>query len=255
MHQGKAQITGVVNYHRQMQGEGIKPRDVIVWLPPGYNNNADKRYPVLYVHDGQNAFDPATAFLGIDWQIDETADRLIREGKMREVIIVGIYNTPDRHEDYSEGPQGRAYMRFIVETLKPFIDRQYRTLPGREHTAVMGSSMGGLISLLLVWNYPETFSQAACLSPAFVHRGNNAVALVQSNPAAGKDLRLYIDNGGVGLDAQFQAGCDAMLAALRAAGFKQGENLEWYLDPAAEHSERAWCRRVWRPLLFIFAVK
>jgi predicted alpha/beta superfamily hydrolase len=248
----EGQITGVVKYHRRMEGDGIKPRDVIVWLPPGYERSSEKRYPVLYAHDGQNVFDPATSFTGVDWQIDETADRLIREGKLQEIVVVGIYNTADRGREYSYTPQGRAYMRFIVEKLKPFIDKEYRTLPDREHTAVMGSSMGGLISFLLVWNYPQVFSQAACLSPAFAYRDIIAPSLVENYTGANKKIRIYIDDGGMGLDAQLQPGCDAMLRALQANGFKMGENLEWYRDPEAEHNERAWSKRVWRPLLFMY---
>lgn len=253
----EGQITGVVKYHRQMEGEGIKPRDVIVWLPPSYDAKTEKRYPVLYVHDGQNVFDPATSFLGADWQIDETADRLIREGKMQEIVVVGIYNTVDRGPEYSDSVKGHAYMRFIVEKLKPFIDKEYRTMPEREHTAVMGSSMGGLISFLLVWNYPQVFSQAACLSPAFVDKDINAnvVPAVENDSGGSKKIRIYMDNGGVGLDSHLQPGCDAMLRALQAHGFKMGENLEWYSDPEAEHNERAWSKRVWRPLLFMFGIK
>ncbi len=248
----EGQIAGVVKYHRQMEGEGIKPRDVIVWLPPGYEKSPERRYPVLYVHDGQNIFDPATSFLGADWQIDETADRLIREGKLQDILVVGIYNTVDRGLEYSDTPQGRAYMRFVVEKLKPFIDKEYRTVTDREHTAVMGSSMGGLISFLLVWNYPQVFSQAACLSPAFAYRDINTVSLVENYTGSGKKICIYMDNGGVGLDTQLQPGCDAMLRALQANGFKMGENLEWYRAPEAEHNERAWSKRVWRPLLFMY---
>jgi predicted alpha/beta superfamily hydrolase len=251
----EGQITGAVKYHRRMEGDGIQPRDVIVWLPPSYGKVPDRRYPVLYVHDGQNAFDPLTSFLGVDWQIDETADRLIREGKMQEILVVAIGNTPDRRDEYSDTPKGRAYMRFIVEKLKPVIDEEYRTLPDREHTAVMGSSMGGLISFLLVWDYPKVFSQAACLSPAFLYRDVNAVSLVEASAGTKQNLRIYMDNGGVGLDGQLQQGCERMLQALQAKGFEMGENLEWYHDPEAEHSERAWSKRVWRPLLFMYGIK
>jgi predicted alpha/beta superfamily hydrolase len=253
-HKIEGQITGTVRYHRQVEGEGIKPRNVVVWLPPSYGKSPKKRYPVLYVHDGQNAFDPATSFLGVDWQIDETADRLIREGKLQEIIVVGIWNTEDRREEYSDTVKGRAYMRFIVEKLKPFIDREYLTLPEREHTAVMGSSMGGLISFLLVWSYPQVFSQAACLSPAFVYRDVDATLSVESYTGLDKHIRIYMDNGGVGLDDQLQPGCEKMLQALQAKGFRLGENLDWYRDPAAEHSERAWSKRVWRPLMFLFGI-
>jgi len=255
MHKVEGQITGTVRYHRKMEGEGIKPRDVVVWLPPSYETSAEKRYSVLYVHDGQNAFDPTTSFLGVDWQIDETADRLIRVGKMQEVIIVAISNTGDRRQEYSDTARGRAYMKFVVEKLKPFIDKTYRTRPEREHTAVMGSSLGGLISFLLLWNYPEVFSQAACLSPAFAFQEIDATRLVQQHSGPDKHVRIYMDNGGIGLEMQLQPGCEKMLAALQEKGFKLGHNLEWFRDPDAEHNERAWSKRVWRPLLFLFAVK
>jgi predicted alpha/beta superfamily hydrolase len=251
-HKAVGQITGATQYHRAMTGDGIKPRDVIVWLPPSYERSTEKRYPVLYVQDGQNAFDPTTSFLGVDWQIDETADCLIREGKLEEIIVVGIYNTDDRRDEYSDTAKGRAYMKFVVEILKPFIDSAYRTLPDREHTAVMGSSMGGLISFLMVWNYPAVFSEAACLSPAFLFQEIDAPRLVKQYDGPDKHIRIYMDNGGVGLEEQLQPGCDKMLATLSANGFKYGENLEWFRDPEAEHSERAWSTRVWQPLLFMF---
>jgi predicted alpha/beta superfamily hydrolase len=255
MHKIEGQITGTVRYHRQMVGEAIRPRDVVVWLPRSYESSPEKRYPVLYVHDGQNAFDPATSFLGVDWQIDETADRLIREGKLQEIVVVGIWNTEDRREEYSETTKGHAYMRFIVEKLKPFIDQEYRTQAEREHTAVMGSSMGGLISFLLAWNYPQVFSQAECLSPAFVYRDVDATKIVESFDGTDKRIRIYMDNGGIGLEAQLQPGCEKMLRVLQAKGFQLGKNLEWFQDPAAEHSERAWSQRVWRPLLFMFGTR
>ena len=255
LHKGEGQIIGTVKYHRKMEGEGIKPRDVVVWLPPGYKKTTEKRYPVLYVHDGQNVFDPATSFLGVDWQVDEVADQLIREGKMQEIIIVGIWNTEDRVQEYSDTAKGHAYMKFIVEKLKPFIDREYRTQPEREHTGAMGSSMGGLISFLLAWNYPQVVSQAACLSPSFVFRDIDATLFVESYDGPDKQIRIYMDNGGVGPEVELQPGCDKMLRAMQKKGFRFGENLEWFRDSDAEHSERAWSKRVWRPLLFMYGNK
>jgi predicted alpha/beta superfamily hydrolase len=174
---------------------------------------------------------------------------------MEEILIVGIYNPADRREEYSDSPKGHDYMRFVVKKLKPFVDKQYRTLPGREHTAVMGSSLGGLISFLLAWDYPQVFSQAACLSPAFEHRDIDVVPLVAKYKGRSKNIRLYIDNGGVGVDEQLQPGCEAMMSALQTHGFRIGDNLEWYRDPEAEHNEQAWSKRVWRPLVFFYGVK
>src|ERR1035437_8872527 len=157
------QITGEVKYHRNFQGKGLLPRDIIVWLPPSYDIAKQKRYPVLYAHDGQNLFDPSTSAFGIDWQLDETADSLIQQGKIKEIIIVGIYNTRGRMKEYYTGNTGESYMKFVVKDLKPFIDKTYRTLPDRKNTATIGSSAGGLVSFMLVWEYNDVFSRAACV--------------------------------------------------------------------------------------------
>lgn len=243
-------ITGTVRYHRNLEGEGLDyARDVIVWLPPSYQTDTTKRYPVLYMHDGQNVFDPRTSFIGYDWHVDEVADSLIRAGKMQEIIVVGIYNSPDRRDEYDDTVKGRAYLNFIIERVKPLIDSAYRTLPNRANTDVMGSSMGGLISFLMIWHHPDVFSQAGCVSPVFWEKQIDAV---KAYSGADKNIRLYIDNGGLGLERELQAGIDAMLPVLKEKGFVEGKNLEWYFDADAEHSERAWAKRVWRPLVFMF---
>lgn len=251
-HVVEGQITRTVKYHRSLKGEGIRARDVIVWLPPNYDSNPEKRYPVLYMHDGQNLFDPRTAYIQVDWQVDEVADSLIQADEMQEIIVVGIYNTADRVAEYSDTKKGRAYMNFVINELKPLIDATYRTLPDRKNTAVMGSSMGGLISFLLVWQHSDIFSMAGCLSPAFTGPYRSAVNMVKTYDGPDKNIRIYMDNGELGLEERLQPGCEAMLAALQNNGFELGENLAWFLDEGAEHSERAWARRVWRPLLFMF---
>jgi predicted alpha/beta superfamily hydrolase len=250
--QPAGQIRGTVRYHREMEGEGIKPRDVIVWMPPGYETEVQKRYPVLYMQDGQNIIDPGTSFLGNEWGIDEVADSLIRAGKMEEILIVGIYNTPDRKLEYSDTTAGHAYLNFLINTLKPFIDQNYRTLPDREHTAVMGSSMGGLISFLSAWYHPDIFYQAGCVSPAFLYQNYRSVRVVEEYRGPDKNLRIYMDNGAVGLEDTLTIGSERMLKALQQQGFRLNENLQWYFDETGDHSERAWGRRVWRPLLFMF---
>jgi predicted alpha/beta superfamily hydrolase len=249
------QITGIVKYHLDFKGKKIKPRDIIVWLPPFYFLNPDKRYPVLYMHDGQNIFNPRTSAFRVDWQIDETADSLMRKGLMEDIIIVGICNTPDRRSEYSENDTGYAYINFIVDSLKPFIDRNYRTLSGREHTATGGSSMGGLISFMLTWERPDIFSGAICMSPAFKVRRFNYVDNVESYRGGKKDINLYIDNGGVELDSLIQFGVDAMLSAFDNKGYKQGEDFYWFRDGKAQHHESAWAKRIWRALIFLFGTE
>ncbi len=247
-------ITGSVAYHRGLRGDGLNyPRDLIVWLPPSYSIDTTKHYPVLYLHDGNNMMDPATSFLGVDWRVDEVADSLIRSGKMEEIIMVGIYNTPDRRQEYRDSLLGRAYARFVVERVKPMIDSTYRTLSDPGHTAVMGSSMGGLISFLFVWWYPQYFSKAACLSSAFHPNYTDGVDLVKKNDAPRRDIRFYLDCGGVGLDAELKPGMDEMERLLRAKGYGHDNSLEIFYDPEAEHNEQAWSKRVWRPLLFLFS--
>src|ERR1035437_1486177 len=152
--------------------------DINFALPPGYDQNSSAKYPVLYMHDGQNLFDPHLSYTGVPWGVDKAIARLSSEGKIRAAIVVGIWNTPKRFGEYM--PQKAVsvtntaqlpsipipthdeivsdnYLKFIVEELKPFIDAHYRTLPGRADTFIMGSSMGGLISAYAVAEYPKVF--------------------------------------------------------------------------------------------------
>lgn len=238
----KGKITGTVTYHKQLKGEGIAPRDIIVWLPPGYAVNNGKRYPVVYMHDGQNIVDPATSSFGVDWQIDETSDSLIQNKITEPYIVVGIYNTVDRTKEYTPGDKGTAYMKFIVHTLKPMIDAAYRTMPDRKHTIAGGSSAGGIISFMMVWEYPQVFSKAICMSPAFKIQDVDYVKTVIDSKRR-KNVYFYIDNGGVGLESELQPGIDDMMTALKQKGYKEGKDYFYYIDPKAKHSESDWAMR------------
>ena len=249
------QITGEVKYHRNFQGKGLLPRDIIVWLPPSYEKEKLKRYPVLYVHDGQNLFDPSTSSFGVDWQLDETTDSLIKHGKIKEIIIVGIYNTRERRQEYYTGDTGESYMKFIVKELKPFIDKTYRTLSDRGNTASMGSSAGGLVSFMLVWKYNDVFSKAACISPAFFIRGLDYITPVLDDKGKRKYFKIYIDCGGVGLDSLLLVGAEKMLSALKEKGYKKGKDYTWFFDKIGEHNEQNWARRLWRPLEYFYGTK
>jgi len=248
----EGQITGTVKYHPKMKGEEIIERDVIVWLPPGYDESSEKSYPVLYMHDGQNIIDPNTSIWGIDWQIDEAADSLIRKGYIEPIIIVGIYNTRHRSSEYTLNDTGYAYMNFIVNELKPFIDDSYRTLSQREFTATGGSSAGGLISFMLLWEHSNVFSQAACLSPAFKIKWIDFVTPVENYTGDKKNIRIYIDNGGYALEDSLQEGIDDMLSVLRKKGYDKNGDLYWFKDAEAKHFETDWANRIWRPLIFMF---
>lgn len=244
----QGQITGTVNYHPAIKANGLQERNLIVWLPPDYGVDPEQRYPVLYMHDGQNIFDPSTSFIGIDWQIDETADSLIRSGEIPPVIIVGIFNTSDRTMEYTPGEKGEAYMDFVVNTVKPLIDSTYLTLSDRDNTFVGGSSAGGIISFMLTWEYPEIFSKAICMSPAFRNPDGfnyqfNYITTVQDTETPPQNVFFYLDNGGVELDALLQPGIDEMLLALDSKGYRLDRDFVFIKDEDATHSETAWAER------------
>lgn len=253
------QITGTVRYHRALKGAGIQDRDLIVWLPPDYEADKSRRYPVIYMHDGQNIFDPATSSFGTDWSIDETADDLIKKKSIDPIIVVGIYNTSDRMREYTPGDKGTAYMDFIVKTVKPFIDSTYRTKPDRKNTIVGGSSAGGTISFMLVWEHSDVFSKAICMSPAFrnpvASGGWNYVKVVQRSNGKKKDVFFYIDNGGVGLESQLQPGIDEMIRVLKAKGYQENKDFIFLHDPTAQHFEADWAKRFPNALMLVLGNK
>ena len=204
------------------------------------------------MHDGQNLIDPRTSNTFIDWQVDETADSLIKNGEVEPFIIVGMNNTDDRATEYNNTPLGKLYEKLVVEKIKSFIDSHYRTLTDAKNTVVGGSSMGGLISMLFAWDYPNVFSKAACFSPAFKIRNYDYTKVVENDKSPKKNLMIYIDNGGVGLETVLQPGVEEMVSILKAKGYKEGEDLIVFYDKSAEHNEAAWAKRAWRPMKMFF---
>jgi predicted alpha/beta superfamily hydrolase len=200
---------GALNHHPDFASRHVAPRHVDVWLPPSYEEATSEAFPVLYMQDGQNLFTPQTSFLGIDWGIDEAMARLSVERRARAAIVVGIWNTPQRAQEYmpqrplelgsrtrrkprqsapmsARQPLSDQYLQFLLTELKPFIDEHYRTLPHRADTFMMGSSMGGLISLYAVCEYPHVFAGAGCVSPHWPARGGVMVEYLEHRlPAAG----------------------------------------------------------------------
>jgi len=245
-------ITGNFEVHRKLDYPGLKHRDVIVWLPPGYEKKPEKKYPVLYMHDGQNLFDPTTSFGGIDWQVDETADSLIRNNKINPIIIVGIYNTTDRSEEYSDTPLGKKYANFIIHKLKPFIDNKYRTLSDTENTSIGGSSLGGLISFIMVWEFSHIFSNAICMSPALKIDQIDYVKKVKQHSGSKNNIRIYIYNGGIDLEKELQPGIDEMVNILKKKGYVPDIDLFWFKDKTASHNESAWAQYFWQPLKIFY---
>ncbi len=233
-------ITGEVEYHRNFPSKKLHYlRDLIVLLPPSYHKNTQKHYPVLYMHDGQNVIDPRTSYTKVDWGIDETVDKLYKERKMQEILVVGIYNSPDRMTEYSDTSIGNDYMDFLIQEVKPFIDSTYRTLPDRENTATMGSSMGGLISFLLVWKHSDIFSKAACLSTWFPADNGKAYDMVENDNGSKKDIKIYLDHGDKGMEAVAVQPNQKMRDLLIKKGFILGKDLDYYYAKGAEHNESA----------------
>lgn len=241
--QRESTIIGDLRRHLNMEYDGILPRNVYVWLPPGYEKKSKSKYSVLYMHDAQNLFDEATSSFGNEWGVDETLDSLIRIGSIPPMIVVGINNTRDRSDEYSEGKKGKLYMQFIVKKLKPFIDKNYRTLKDRKHTFVGGSSMGGLISFMLLWEYNNIFSKAICMSPAFKIQDINYVDNVAHNTKK-RNMVAYFDNGGIGLEEDLQPGIDEMITTLRKKGYRDHKDFYFILDKTAKHSEGDWSNRL-----------
>jgi alpha-glucosidase len=227
-----------------------RKRQVRMYLPPGYATS-NKRYPVLYMHDAQNLFDDATSFSG-EWKVDETLDALAKEGKL-ELIVVGIDNGADKRitelsawDSARFGPaEGRQYTDFIVKTLKPYIDSKYRTLPGRAHTAIMGSSMGGLASHYAIAQYPQVFSKAGVFSPAY-WTAPASYEFVSQHPLP-KDARVFMVVG--------EKEGDSMVPdAQRMAGIlhKAGHAEVLKVVPEAQHNEKFWAGELREALLWMF---
>lgn len=252
-------LTGDIRTHPQFHSRYLeRDRTVIVYLPPGYDPVAADRYPVLYLHDGQNVFDRATAF-GEEWHVDESAEHLITTGQIEPVIIVGIYNTGEhRLDEYTPTPEpnrGRGghaddYGRMLVEELKPFIDRTYKTLPGAANTAIGGSSLGGLLTMHLGMRYPTAFSRLAVLSPSVWWDERVILAEVAALPRK-LPLRIWLDAGTAeGVDTLDNV--RALRDALVAKGWTIGDDLAYLEAPGGEHNEQSWAARVDGVLTFLF---
>ncbi|CAN5265541.1 hypothetical protein BH09GEM1_BH09GEM1_25940 [soil metagenome] len=252
-------LTGDVRAHEAFHSRYLThDRTVVVYLPPGYDPETADRYPVLYLHDGQNVFDRATSF-GEEWQVDESAQRLIMEGEIEPLIIVGIYNTGEhRLDEYTPTPEvekGRGghaddYGRMLVEELKPFIDNTYKTLPSAASTAMGGSSLGGLLTMHLGLRYPTAFSRLAVLSPSVWWDERVILREVQDLPAA-LPLRIWLDAGTAEGDATL-VNARALRDALVAKGWVLDDNLAYLEAEGGEHNEQSWSARVERVLKFLF---
>jgi predicted alpha/beta superfamily hydrolase len=232
-------------------------RDILVYLPPSYSAHPERRYPVLYMHDGQNLFDRATSF-GAEWEVDQTLDAASADGL--EAIVVGIPNlgdgrldeySPWRDEKIQKGGQGDLYLDFIIHTVKPMIDADFRTRPERDGTGIAGSSMGGLISLYAFFRDPEVFGFCGVMSPALWYAARAIYGFVEAAPFV--PGRVYVD---VGTNEGREELTDVrhIKDVLASKGYKQGEDLLYVVEMGGAHNEEAWARRLRRELHFLLGV-
>ncbi|HEX7839830.1 MAG TPA: alpha/beta hydrolase-fold protein [Kofleriaceae bacterium] len=230
-------------------------RTLRIYLPPSYHENSAKRYPVLYMHDGQNLFDAQTSAFGTEWQVDENVDAAVGSGRMDEVIVVGVDNTANRIWEYTPccdptygGGGAPTYERFLIDTVKPYIDQNFRTLPGKDDTAVMGSSLGGLLSFYLARRNPAVFAKAGCMSSSFWWN-NQALTLEVEQSTTHVPVQLYLD---AGTSSDGLPETTRMDTALLADGYVQGTDLDFFTAQGGSHNEASWAARVAIPLTWLF---
>lgn len=267
---------GTLDTYPAMASDHVRPRHVAVWLPPDYDSTRAAGYPVLYMHDGQNLFDPEAANFGVEWQVDETLARLIDDGTIPPTIVVGVYSTPLRTQEYlpakpfhrqpdavvaalkrdlapdhgSPEVRSDAYLRFLTQELKPFVDATYPTAPEMESTFIAGSSMGGLISLYALTESPDVFAGAACVSTHWaLARSRDDLRFTEAFRTylaeridTLQSKRLYFDYGTETLDrlyAPHQQHIDALLEAHAT------DSTRWTTRTfeGAKHHESSWAAR------------
>ena len=220
------------------------PHRIRVYLPASYEENTLRRYPTLYMHDGHNLFFPQEAFAGDTWEVKPTLELLDDLNITEEVIVVGVWPA-DRMHEYTQA--GYAdYGRFLAFELKPLMDRKYRTRPEPAHTAIMGSSLGGVVSLFCAWEYPDVFGMAACLSSTFTW-DDDLRERISREPR--RDIRIYLDSGGKGDNFEVTK---AMSELLQRRGYAYGRDMMYLAFPHLAHGERDWALRAHIPFQYFF---
>ncbi|MCA9930478.1 MAG: alpha/beta hydrolase [Anaerolineales bacterium] len=279
-------IVGVVKRIADFPSRFVEPRHIDIWLPPSYATS-DQQYPVLYMHDGQSLFMPGYTFTNHEWGVDEMMTRLIAEDKLREAIVVGIWNNGEKRfreyqphkpfvrgdtavqtlraqldHTYNGGPLSDDYLQFIVEELKPVVDGRFRTLTDQANTFMMGSSMGGVISIYALAEYPDVFGGVACLSthfPLFLEDRPDAPPLLirylQAHLPRPGQHKIYFDYGTKTIDAWYEPHQLQIDAAMAAIGYTKGVDWVTHKFEGEEHSEIAWRKRLDVPLTFLLGKK
>ena len=239
-----------------------RTRRIWLYLPPDYATSGDKRYPVLYMHDGQNVFDDATSFVG-EWGVDETLDSLHAAGTLSLIVVAVDHGGEHRFTEYNPwthpeygGGQGDEYAAFLVETLKPYVDARYRTLPGRLNTGIAGSSMGGLISFYAMMRYPEVFGRAGVFSPAFWTAKPAVFEWAEVQAAPQFDARMFMVSGALEDNTpeigRYEEDQMAMRDTLVASGWVDGTQLVAEIRADGRHSEWFWRREFPQVVQWLF---
>jgi predicted alpha/beta superfamily hydrolase len=283
----KEKFEGIINRIDSFPTKFIVPRTVDVWLPSNYSK--DKKYSVLYMHDGQMLFDASSTWNKQEWMVDDIVSRLNSENKIQDIIVVAIWNIPNlRHMDlYPNKPyqslskeiqesiqtevkkakfpfddkkiNSDNYLKFIVKELKPFIDKNYSVYTDAKNTGIMGSSMGGLISMYAICEYPKVFGKAACLSTHWVgfrDFENNPIpesffAYMKKNLPNPKNHKIYFDYGTETLDASYLKYEYRVDEVLQSNGYTT-ENYKSLKFEGENHSEASWQKRINIPIEFMF---
>ncbi|GAB3917467.1 alpha/beta hydrolase [Mucilaginibacter boryungensis] len=277
--------SGAIQHIANFPSKYVPARNVDVWLPDGYSPL--KNYAVVYMQDGMALFDAGIMWNKQEWGVDETMGRLIADGKIKDCIVVGIWNgNANRHSEYfpqkpfemltarqqdslysipagngklfAEKIQSENYLKFMVHELKPYIDSHYATFTDATNTYVMGSSMGGLISLYAICEYPKVFGGAACLSthwPGLFTVNNNPVpaafmAYLRKYLPSPKNHKIYFDHGDATLDAMYQPYQQQVDEIMKKKGFSANNWLSKEF-PGADHSENSWRKRLDEPMVFL----
>ena len=235
-------------------------RGIWIYEPPTYIENTLAPMPVLYMHDGQNLFDPAASFSGVTWQANMAMDDGANDGSIAEAIIVGVENTANRIPEYTPVPDptndppggdGEAYLQMLITELKPQIDSQMRTLPDRAHTFMMGSSLGGLITAYAGVTHADVFGLVGAMSPSTWWANNWLIGEVANTPASPRPIRVYVDSGDSGTSNDDVTLTAQVAAAYQALGYTSGSSLDYVVQSGGQHSETYWAERLPAALAFL----
>lgn len=253
-------LTGDFRRHEKFRSRFL-PSDhtILVYRPPGYKDDRTRRYPVLYMHDGQNVFDKVTSATGQEWCMDETAQRLIEAGAIEPLLIVGVYNAGEKRiDEYTPSPDARknmggkadGYARMLVQEIKPFIDRRYRTLRSAPNTGLGGSSLGGLLTMHLGLRFPTVFNRLAVLSPSIWWNERAIISEVDALQAK-LPLRIWLD-AGTNEGKDVLSDVRLLKDALLKKGWAEGQDLAYMEAEGGGHNEQSWAARVESVLRFLF---